>query len=48
MLCSVKLLKIKDLYKIVHEDVNGLLSENQLDFVCKVLSNTGKVRNTQC
>ena len=43
--CSIKLLKISDLCKAVRKDVNGLLSENQLDFVCKVLSNTGKVRN---
>lgn len=40
---SIKLLKVSDLYKTVHEDVNGLLSENQLDYICKVLSNTGKV-----
>ena len=43
--CSIKLLKVKDLCKAVHKDVNRLLSKNQLDFVCKVLSNSGTVCN---
>ena len=45
LLSSIKLLKITDLYNTVHEEVNGLLSEHQLDYVCKVLANTGKVCN---
>jgi len=40
---NAKLLSMTELYSIVHEEVNGLLSENQLNYICKILSNTGKV-----
>ena len=43
-----KVLSWKEMQALIREEVNGLISERQLAFICKCLADAGVVRIVAC